>query len=119
MTSPRRPGDLVDAGMSVAERLSDFRAALKRPRAVFLYVPAGPAIDELIDELCEELEEGDVIVDGGNSYWRDSIRRRQRVAERGLELVDLGTSGGVSGAREGACFMAGGERGAVERVEPL
>lgn len=113
------PKELVEAGVVVIDDLGDFRRALEPPRAVFVYVPAGPTVDRLLDDLCGELEAGDVIVDAGNSYWRDSIRRREGVAERGLELVDLGTSGGVSGAREGACFMAGGERRAVERVESL
>src|SRR5690606_27945876 len=65
------------------------------------------------------LEPEDVVVDGGNSYWGDSRRRAQRLAERGLRFVDVGTSGGVSGARHGACFMVGGDDAAVARVEPL
>jgi len=73
----------------------------------------------VIDELVPFLDPGDVIVDGGNSYWGDSIRRQRRIAPSGVELVDLGTSGGVDGARRGACFMAGGEPAAVARVEPI
>jgi 6-phosphogluconate dehydrogenase len=111
--------ELTDAGLVGVDDLAGFRAALKPPRAVFLYVPAGPICDSLIDRLCEALEPGDLIVDAGNSYWGDSIRRHARVAERGLRFCDLGTSGGVSGARHGACFMIGGERDAVERVEPM
>ena len=76
-------------------------------------------MDTLIEQLAPLLTKGDVIVDGGNSYWGDSKRRHARLAERGLELVDLGTSGGVTGARHGACFMAGGTDAAIARIEPM
>ena len=111
--------ELVDAGLVAVRELSGLRSALRKPRAVFLYVPAGPAVDGVLDKLGEALEPGDVVLDGGNSYWGDSIRRHARLRERGLNFVDLGTSGGVEGARHGACFMAGGERAAVALVEPL
>ena len=113
------PSDLVAAGLAEIAGLSGFRAQLKPPRAVFLYVPAGPAVDSILDELAQALEPGDVVADGGNSYWGDSIRRHRRLRERGIHLVDVGTSGGLAGARHGACFMAGGERPAVARLEPL
>ncbi len=113
------PRDMLDMGLQEVRDHSGFRMALSRPRAVFIYIPAGPIVDQVIDELAMHLEPGDVIVDGGNSYWGDSIRRQRRLAERGLHLVDLGTSGGVDGARHGACFMAGGERAAVERIEGM
>lgn len=86
---------------------------------VALYVPAGPVVDSLLDDLGGLLEPGDVIADGGNSYWGDSIRRHDRLRERGIQYVDLGTSGGVDGARHGACFMAGGEPEAIERMESM
>lgn len=110
--------ELVDAGVEVARELTDLRR-LRRPRVVLLYVPAGPAVDDVIDELLTVLEAGDVVADGGNSYWGDSIRRHARVREAGLRFVDVGTSGGVSGAREGACFMVGGDAEAVALVSPL
>jgi 6-phosphogluconate dehydrogenase len=113
------PPDMVEAGLVEASSLKDLKEKLAAPRAVFLYVPAGPVVDELLDNLAEELDEGDVIVDGGNSYWGDSIRRHRRLKEQGIRLVDLGTSGGFEGARNGACFMAGGESEAVERIEPI
>lgn len=114
--APRR---LLDAGLVEIKEPGAFRDALQSPRAVFLYVPAGRAVDELLERLAEALEPGDVLVDGGNSYWGDSIRRHARLRERGLDFVDVGTSGGVAGAGEGACFMAGGEREAVARVQPI
>jgi 6-phosphogluconate dehydrogenase len=113
------PAELTEAGMKPVADLAGFREALEPPRAVFLYIPAGPAVDELIDSLAGALEPDDLIVDAGNSYWGDSIRRHRRLAERGLRFCDLGTSGGVEGARHGACFMVGGERDAVERIEPM
>ena len=113
------PRDLVAAGLTEIDGLSGFRAQLRPPRAVLLYIPAGSALDSILDELSKALEPGDVIADGGNSYWGDSIRRHAKLRERGIQLVDLGTSGGLEGARQGACFMAGGERQAVARLEPL
>ena len=114
--APRR---LLDAGLVEVTEPRGFLAALARPRAILLYIPAGPAVDEVLGTLSDLLEPGDVVVDGGNSHWGDSIRRHARLRERGLHLVDVGTSGGVEGARRGACFMAGGEPEAVARVEPL
>lgn len=111
--------ELKQAGVIEARHLDDFKKELSAPRAVFLYIPAGPAVDELLGELSGQLEAGDMIVDGGNSYWGDSIRRHERLRARSIELIDLGTSGGIDGARHGACFMAGGERAAVERIEPM
>ena len=111
--------ELTGAGLVAVSGTEALRDALAPPRAVFLYVPAGPPVDELLDSLTQVLEPDDVIVDAGNSYWGDSIRRHERLAERGLAFCDLGTSGGIEGARHGACFMVGGERGAVARIEPI
>lgn len=113
------PPELTAAGLVAAADLEALCAALEPPRAIFLYVPAGPVVDSLLGELASAIEPGDVLIDAGNSYWGDSIRRHARLAERDILFCDLGTSGGISGAREGACFMIGGEREAVERVEPL
>ena len=111
--------ELRQAGLKEVKNLAGFRAALKPSRAVFVYVPAGPIVDKVLGDLAKELESGDIIVDGGNSYWGDSIRRHRKLKERGIQLVDLGTSGGVDGARHGACFMVGGEKTAVARIEPV
>jgi 6-phosphogluconate dehydrogenase len=110
--------ELLDAGLREVRDLAGFRE-LAAPRAVFLYIPAGPGVDETLDGLSRVLEREDIVVDGGNSYWGDSIRRHARLQERGLHLVDLGTSGGVEGARRGACFMAGGEPAPIARLEPI
>ena len=111
--------ELAAAGLAACGELSGFRDHLQPPRALFLYVPAGPVVDQVLDQLAAQLEPGDVLVDGGNSYWGDSLRRYHRLQARGLHFIDLGTSGGVAGARHGACFMAGGEPGPIQRVEPI
>jgi len=113
------PSDMIEAGLVEARSLADFKTQLSPPRAVFIYVPAGPVVDKLLDDLAAQLDASDVLVDGGNSYWGDSIRRYHRLKEQGIQFVDLGTSGGVEGARHGACFMAGGEPEAIARIEPI
>ena len=111
--------DLVKLGLVSAKTQEELKDHLSSPRAIFIYVPAGPIVDTIIDQLALVLDKGDIIIDGGNSYWGDSIRRANRLKEQGIHLVDLGTSGGVDGARQGACFMAGGEREAIARIEPI
>jgi 6-phosphogluconate dehydrogenase len=113
------PEELVKAGLVEIDDLRGFRDQLRAPRAVFLYLPAGPLVDKILADVAEVMEPADVVVDGGNSYWGDSIRRHERLRERQLHFVDLGTSGGLTGARHGACFMAGGEAQAVARVAPI
>ena len=111
--------ELKGAGLAEVSGLAGLRERLAAPRIVLVYVPAGPAVDSVLDELCGALEPGDLLVDGGNSYWGDSMRRQARLRERGFRFVDLGTSGGWSGARHGACFMAGGEEEDFRLLEPL
>lgn len=107
------------AGVEDAYGLPGFYDKLGRPRILFIYIPAGPLVDQVIDELSEYLDQGDIIVEGGNAYWGDSIRRQRRLKEQGIHFIDLGTSGGIGGARHGACFMAGGEPEPVAHVEPV
>lgn len=109
----------LEAGLLKAESVEDLISQLPQPRVVFIYVPAGPVVDKVIDSILPHLEKGDIIADGGNSYWGDSQRRFRSLEEKGIHFLDVGTSGGVSGAREGACFMVGGEKEAVSLVEPL
>ena len=113
------PEDMIESGLTEVRSYEDLKAELSPPRAVFLYIPAGPPVDEVLADLAAALDPGDVLVDGGNSYWGDSIRRHSRLKQQDIHFVDLGTSGGFDGARNGACFMAGGEREAVERVERI
>ncbi len=110
---------LAEAGLDRAASLAGLAARLTGPAAVFLYVPAGRAVDEAIQGLAPHVGDGGLIVDGGNSYWKDSQARALELAEAGVGYIDLGTSGGLNGARTGACFMAGGPPEAFARVQPL
>jgi 6-phosphogluconate dehydrogenase len=105
-------------GARGARALDELVAALPAPRAIWIMVPAGPPVDQTIEALLPHLATGDVLVEGGNSYYRDSMRRAVALAERGVLLVDSGTSGGVWGLRNGYCLMVGGTPEAVARVEP-
>jgi 6-phosphogluconate dehydrogenase len=113
------PPDLVQAGLVPTHSIAEIAELLPSPRAVFLYVPAGQTVDAVIGQAAEALGADDIIVDGGNSHWRDSIRRHELLKQRAMKFVDVGTSGGLPGARHGACFMVGGERTAVRHVEPI
>lgn len=111
--------DLIAAGVDNRLTIQDFKEKLPAPRVVFIYVIAGPIIDSIIDEVSEVFDPGDIIIDGGNSYWGDSLRRYKKLKEKDINFIDCGTSRGVEGARNGACFMVGGEKEVVERVEPV
>jgi len=100
-------------------RLEEFVAALHRPRAVWLMVPAGQAVDDTIARLLPLLEGGDCIIDGGNSHYRDSRRRHRELRDRDIRFLDVGTSGGTEGARNGACLMVGGDEAVYGRMEPV
>ena len=113
------PAGINEPNIVLADSLWALVQQLPKPRKVFIYIPAGKAVDIVIADLTRVLEEGDIIIDGGNSYWGDSIRRAKHLKEKGLYLIDCGTSGGTSGARNGACFMIGGEKEAVSEVAGL
>jgi 6-phosphogluconate dehydrogenase len=98
--------------------LEDFVNKLSKPRAAWVMVPAAFA-EETTDRLAELMEPGDVVIDGGNSYYRDDIDRAERYAAKGVHFVDVGTSGGVFGLERGFCLMIGGEDEAVQRLDPI
>jgi 6-phosphogluconate dehydrogenase len=106
-------------GADPATDLADLRDRLAPPRAVWAMVPAGPPTQETVERLGEVLDRGDIVVDGGNSYFRDSKARALALAEKGIAFVDVGTSGGIWGGREGFCLMVGGETEVVESLRPL
>ncbi len=111
--------ELAGAGVELAGSPEELAEALSPPRVVFLSLPAGDVTGKMAGELGQVLEAGDVVVDGANSHWEDSKRRHAELAERGIRFLDAGVSGGVEGARQGACFMVGGEEEAFRIVEPL
>ena len=99
--------------------LEEMPGMLPSPRVVWIMVPAGGPVDETIGRLLPHLEEGDIVIDGGNSWYKDSIRRHDMLKERGVRFLDAGTSGGVWGLKEGYCLMVGGEKEAFEHCEPV
>jgi len=106
-------------GASGSDSLEDLVAKLSPPRAVWIMVPAGKPTEETVDKLLGMFDEGDTIIDGGNSKWTDSINRHAKCAERGVHFVDVGTSGGIWGLEIGYCMMVGGDDEAVTRLEPV
>jgi 6-phosphogluconate dehydrogenase len=109
---------LEGEGAAGAASLEDLVAKLSAPRAVWVMVPAG-VTGQVVDELAGLLDPGDVVIDGGNSYYRDDVQRAEALKARGLHYLDIGTSGGVYGLERGYCLMIGGEAEVVDRLEPL
>lgn len=117
--SKHRHPNIEVEGVRMTDDYASFANMLKKPRAIYLSLPAGPTVDSVLEELVQHLDKGDVVMDGGNSYYLDSIRREKEMAAKGLYFLDCGTSGGVIGARTGACFMVGGPREGFDIVEPI
>lgn len=110
--------ELAGKGATGAASLDDFITKLKPPRAVWLMVPAG-AVEATLRELAGKMQPGDIIIDGGNSYYIDDIRRAKELKPKGIRYVDVGTSGGVWGMKRGYCMMIGGEGEAVRHLDPI
>jgi 6-phosphogluconate dehydrogenase len=109
---------LVKEGARGTHTLAEFAAALHAPRAAWIMVPAG-VVDAIVDELQHSLQPGDIIIDGGNSNYREDIRRAEQLKTRGIHYVDVGTSGGVLGLERGFCLMIGGEPEVVAALDPV
>ena len=110
--------DLVKENAVGADSVADFVKKLTKPRAVWLMVPAG-VVDQAIAEFVPLLEPGDILIDGGNSYYVDDIRRARELASKKIHYVDVGTSGGVWGLERGYCMMIGGEKEVVQQLDPI
>jgi 6-phosphogluconate dehydrogenase len=110
--------ELVQEKATGSTSLADFVSKLEKPRAIWLMVPAA-AVDETISEILPHLEAGDILIDGGNSYYVDDIRRAKELTSKGIHYLDVGTSGGVWGLQRGYCMMIGGETDVVRRLDPI
>jgi 6-phosphogluconate dehydrogenase len=110
--------ELAKEGAVGSTELEDFVAKLEKPRAIWIMVPAG-VVQPTLDSLVPLLDEDDIVIDGGNSYYRDDIERAKALHPKGIHYVDVGTSGGVFGLKRGFCLMIGGEETAVKRLDPL
>jgi 6-phosphogluconate dehydrogenase len=117
--NPAHVKSLADAGARPAASLPDLVAMLPASRAVWVMLPAGDVTGRTIHELHDLLAQNDIIIDGGNSHYKDDIRRANQLSTAGIHLVDVGTSGGVWGLERGYCLMIGGPREVVQRLEPL
>jgi 6-phosphogluconate dehydrogenase len=110
---------MVGKGAAGADSLDKMIAQLKAPRIVWLMVPSGAPVDQTIEQLLPHLAEGDTIIDGGNSYYKDTMRRGDALAPKKINFVDSGTSGGVWGLKEGYSMMVGGDAELIKRISPI
>lgn len=117
--SPGKVEEIAAEGALPVYSLEEMVAALAPPRAVWLMLPAGPVTDEVIEKLAKLLSPGDCVLEGGNSYYQDDVRRKGRLEPLGIRYLDVGVSGGIWGLREGYCLMVGGERREFDRLEPV
>ena len=110
---------LASEGAVASASLDEFATKLAAPRVAWLMVPAGGPTEQTVQALAQRFQKGDIIIDGGNSYFKDDIRRSKQLGEKGIHYVDAGTSGGVWGLERGYCLMIGGPKEAVQRLDPI
>src|ERR1700727_1921067 len=111
--------ELAGEGAGGSTSLEDFVSKLKPPRAAWVMVPAGGPTEQTVQKLAQHMQAGDAIIDGGNSYYKDDVRRANQLKSKGIHYIDVGTSGGVWGIDRGYCMMIGGPDEAVERLDPI
>jgi 6-phosphogluconate dehydrogenase len=117
--SPDAVKQLAGEGAIGSTSLPDFVSKLKPPRAVWIMVPAGNPTEQTVQTLAQQLQKGDIIIDGGNSYYKDDVRRSEQLKAKGIHYVDVGTSGGVWGLERGYCMMIGGPKEAIDHLDPI
>ncbi len=117
--NPENVKELVKEGSQGATSLDDFVGKLNKPRVVWVMVPAGEPTEKTVFSLAEQLESGDIIIDGGNSNFKDDVRRAKILQQKGLHYVDVGTSGGIWGLERGYCMMIGGPKQVVHHLDPI
>ncbi|HUO17366.1 MAG TPA: decarboxylating 6-phosphogluconate dehydrogenase [Verrucomicrobiae bacterium] len=117
--SPDAVNKLAGEGAAGSSSLLDLVAKLTPPRAIWIMVPAGAPTEQTVQTLAQHLQGGDVIIDGGNSYFKDDVRRSKMLSPKGIHYIDVGTSGGVWGIDRGYCMMIGGPKEAVQRLDPI
>jgi len=117
--SPDAVKHIADQGAAASTSLEDMVKQLDRPRAVWVMLPAGKITEDTIGKLAGMMESGDTIIDGGNTFYKDDIRRAAELSKKGITYVDVGTSGGVWGLERGYCMMIGGDKEAVDRLDPI
>lgn len=110
---------IVIEGAIGAGSLEELVNKLPTPRIIWLMIPAGKPVDQTIEKLLSLISRGDIIIDGGNSHYKDTLQRAEYLKEKGVEFVDVGTSGGLKGAREGACMMVGAKKNIFDQLEPI
>jgi 6-phosphogluconate dehydrogenase len=116
---PNKIAELEKEGMKGATNIPQFVSLLQKPRVAWLMVPAGDATESMVDKLAAVFEPGDILIDGGNSYFKDDVRRAEKLKAKGIHYVDVGTSGGVWGLERGYCLMIGAEPDVFAHVEPI
>ncbi|NNN20885.1 MAG: NADP-dependent phosphogluconate dehydrogenase, partial [Acidimicrobiales bacterium] len=110
---------LVTEGSIGAETIEELVSKMSAPRAIWIMVPAGEITESTVENLSKVLEKGDIIIDGGNSYYRDDIKRAKVLKTKGIHYVDVGTSGGIWGLERGYCLMIGGENDIIDHLNPI
>ncbi|KFC74344.1 6-phosphogluconate dehydrogenase (Decarboxylating) [Bosea sp. LC85] len=116
---PKPGAALAGEGAVVAADLADLVSKLKAPRAIWVMLPAGEITEATLTDLAALVQPGDTLIDGGNAFWKDDVRRGQELAAKGLHYLDIGTSGGVHGLERGYCLMVGGDKAGFDRLEPI
>src|ERR1700724_3551035 len=117
--NPKAVGELAGEGATAARSFDDLVTKLPKPRAVWVMLPAGEITETAVMQLGASMDAGDILIDGGNSNYKDDVRRARGLAAKGVHYLDVGTSGGVWGLERGYCMMIGGDRGAFERLDPI